>query len=267
MDPWRDSLKNAAYINLTIRALIALTFILLPFRSALGAAPGEVRISAQQLTYSKTKEEVSLRGTVRFYYKEAILAGDEAVFNTRTKIGKVKGNVRIYQPGTTLAGDEMTVYYDRQKALLKGNAKLVIVKDTSSPQGGKGGLLQSGVTTLTCNSIEYEWIRMEGRAQGDVTVTQKDRRAFADKAHFSGGSEIITLEGNVRFEEGANNWVTCNSAVIDLRLETFMATGAVTGNFLVNELKDDGKKTGMPGKTPDKIVVPSPRLQEKTAPE
>jgi len=248
--------------------IFSFAFIILLISPGYSTLKGEVRLKARQLIFSQQKEKIILKGDVRFYYKNAILAGDRAVFNTRSSIGKMEGNVRIYQPGTTITGDKMLIRYKNREAELLGDVRIVSVKDISSasPRVDEKMLL-SGVTTLTCKSLKYLWVKREGWARGGITVSQKNRRAFADRAHYSGGSEIIVLEGKVRFEQGANNWVTCKKAIIDLRRETFMAVGGVTGNFLVEDQTTKEKKPKKSERIPDMIILPKLPFEESSLPD
>ncbi len=231
------------------------------------AADDSVRLTAERLVYEQDKKIITMSGNVRFIYKNTTLSGENATFNTDTRIGVVEGNVRIYQPGTTIIGDKMTVYYNKKYADLTGNIKMVTIKDVTSSPGEKQDKMLSGLTTLTCDKFSYNWLIMEGNATGNVFVEQKDRRAYSDKAHYSGVSELITMEDKVRFEQGSNNWVTCQKAYIDLQKETFMAVGGVTGNFIVQTEEDKAKTKNAekkePPKNSDKIIVPELPYKER----
>ncbi len=227
---------------------------------------GQVRLSASQLVYDREKDQLILSGDVHFYYKDSILSGNRATFNTTTQVGSIEGKVRISQPGTTVTGHRMEVDYKSQKADIREDVKIVTVRDVT---GTGEDSLESGVTTITSDRMEYEWTRQQGTARGNVTVIQKDRRVHASQAYYDGGAEIITLSGKVRFEQGAGNWMTSEQAVIDLRRQTFMAKGAVTGTFIVDDLKQDadGSKQDTaspktPPRVPDKIVVPRPPFDD-----
>lgn len=231
------------------------------------AADDNVRLTAERLVYEQDKKIITMSGNVRFIYKNTTLSGETATFNTDTRIGIVEGNVRIYQPGTTIVGDKMTVFYNKKTADLKGNVKMVTIKDVTSSPGEKQDKMLSGLTTLTCDEFTYNWLIMEGKATGNVFVEQKDRRAYSDKAHYSGVSELITLEDKVRFEQGSNNWVTCQKAYIDLQKETFMAVGGVTGNFIVQTEEEKAKskteEKKAPPKNSDKIIIPELPYKER----
>ena len=230
------------------------------------AADDNVRITAEKLVYEQDKKNITLLGNVRFIYKNTTLSGERANFNTASRVGIITGNVRIYQPGTTIVGDKMTVWYNKKTSELSGNVKIVTIRDVKNTPGEKQDMLASGLTTLTCKKFNYNWITREGKAQGDVFVEQKDRRAYAETAHYSGTSDLITLEDKVRFEQGSNNWVTCKKAYIDMRKETFMAVGGVTGNFLV-QTEEEKKKTKDTKKAPpsnaDKIIIPDLPFEER----
>ncbi|MCE1245423.1 MAG: LPS export ABC transporter periplasmic protein LptC [Firmicutes bacterium] len=231
------------------------------------AQDSEVRLNADRLVYDQAKKVITLEGNVRFNYKNTILSGDRANFNTTTKKGKVEGNVRIYQPGTTLVGEVMTVDYAGTTAKLTGSVQIVTIRDMSAAQGSDKEKLESGLTTMNCDNLTYNWITREGEANGKVKVEQKNRRAYSDKARYSQPSDLITLEGNVRFEQGSNDWVTCEKAYIDMKKETFMATGGVTGNFLVQGQEKKEEKKNIPEKPGDKVLIPDLPFEEKKLPE
>jgi len=249
--------------------LASVLFLLISLSTPLWAEEESVRLTADKLIYDQDKKVITLIGNVRFLFKKTILSGEKATFNTSTQIGKLEGNVRIYQPGTTIVADRMTVYYEKKVSVLSGRVKIVTIKDINASPGAKKEMLPSGLTTLTCDKMSYNWLTREGKATGGVEVEQKERRAYADRAHYSGISDLITLEGKVRFEQGSNNWVTSEKAYIDLKKETFMAVGGVTGNFLIKEqdknIKDKKKKS--PARHPDKIVIPELPYKEKKLPE
>lgn len=237
------------------------------YSTCVTAADDSVRLTAERLVYEQDKKIITMSGNVRFIYKNTTLSGDNATFNTDTRIGIVKGNVRIYQPGTTIAGDRMTVYYNKKYADISGNVKMVTIKDAASSPGEKQDKMMSGLTTLTCDNFTYNWLIMEGKATGNVFVEQKDSRARSERAHYSGVSELITMEDRVRFEQGSNNWVTCQKAYIDLQKETFMAVGGVTGNFIVQteeeKAKSKAEEKKAPPKNSDKIIIPELPYKER----
>jgi len=255
-------------IMLICFSLLSLIIIILILCRSVPAKDSDVRLTADRLVYDEKAKKVTLTGNVRFIYKKTVLSGNRAYFNIKTRKGRMEGDVRIFQPGTTIVGDVMMVQYNEQKAKIEGNVKLVTVRDLESSPGERSEMLLSGVTTMTCESLDYNWLVREGTASGDVAVEQKNRRAYADKAHYSGSSDLITMEGRVRFEEGSNNWVTCEKAYIDLKKETFMAVGGVTGNFLVQEegQKEKSKKAAPP-RPADKIILPDLPYIEKKLPE
>ena len=258
-------MKKIFYIYLLSFSISMMVFF--ACSSTIKAADDSVRLTADRLVYEQDKKIITMSGNVRFMYKNTTLSGENATFNTDTRIGIVEGNVRIYQPGTTIVGDKMTVYYNKKYADLSGHIKMVTIKDVTSSPGEKQDKMLSGLTTLTCDKFTYNWIIMEGKATGNVYVEQKDRRAYSDRAHYSGVAELITLEDKVRFEQGSNNWVTCQKAYIDLQKETFMAVGGVTGNFIVQTEEEKAKtktqEKKAPPKNSDKIIIPELPYKER----
>lgn len=258
-------MKKNTYIDILLFSISMMVFF--TFSPVITAADDSVRLTADRLVYEQDKKIITMSGNVRFIYKNTTLSGENATFNTDTRIGIVEGNIRIYQPGTTIVGDKMTVYYNKKYADISGNIKMVTIKDVASSPGEKQDKMLSGLTTLTCDKFTYNWIIMEGKATGNVFVEQKDRRAYSDRAHYSGVSELITLEDKVRFEQGSNNWVTCQKAYIDLQKETFMAVGGVTGNFIVQTEEEKAKtktqEKKAPPKNSDKIIIPELPYKER----
>jgi lipopolysaccharide export system protein LptA len=217
----------------------------------------EVNLNADRMVYDQKKGEISLFGNVRFIHGITSLTGERATFNTNAKTGHIRGNVKITQPETTITADKMSVFYDKNKAELSGGVNFVTGKNPLNT----GGQIQQ--TRITSQSMVYDWAVRSGEASGRVTVTQGNRRANGDRAHYNGISEIITMTGNVKFEQGSNHWVTAQQVVIDMKNDTFSASGGVSGTFYV-EVPDESK----PDKTseiveriPDKL--PSPDFEFK----
>lgn len=264
--------------RLKFNGLTGLTFIIMLFFfvfgsfSSLYGEEGEVKLTADRLIYDQDNKTITLTGNVRFTHKNTVLSGSRAVFDTETQKGKISGGVKIQQPDFTIEGIEMEVFYNEKTAILKGNVKMVSISDVSNTSGGsQEDFLSSGVTTLTCSLMTYNWLTRQGEAEGSIFIEQKDRRAYSEKAHYNGVLEIITLEDRVRFEQGSNNWVTCQKAYLDLRRETFMASGAVTGNFLIQEgltgPEEDEIHQEDASKWEDKLNIPDLPFKERHLPD
>jgi len=236
-----------------MKRFLLLLIALLITAGATEAAKKEIRMTADRLSYDQSGRTVRLSGTVRFICEDITLSGENAIFNTRTKKGRIGGGVRITQPGTVITGESMTVDYNATVAEMSGGVIITTTKDLVRKIRAQGSTTP---TTLMCKSLRYNWMTQEGAAAGPVTVIQMDKRAYADNAAYNGMAGIVTLTGNVRFEEGCNNWVDCKKAVLDLRNETFTALGSVTGNFLMDVSEKDTDKKSAAGKQPDKLIIP-----------
>jgi len=219
-----------------------------------------LKVSADQLIYRQNQKKVIMVGNVRFDFRDTVMRAARAEFFTATRTAHLTGGVRLSQPGLTVTGNEMFVDYEKKSASLKGKVKLV------SEMGRKKIEPATGVTTLNCDKLDYNWIDKIGRATGSVRITQANYRAYARQAHYDGANEVITLEGNVKIERSSNDWVMCSKAIFDLRTRTYIATGRVTGNFLVNVEEQTGKPVA-PKKNKYKIPSGQLNFQEKKIPD
>jgi lipopolysaccharide assembly outer membrane protein LptD (OstA) len=224
----------------------------------------KVKLHADRMVYNQNNNEISLFGNVRFIHGNAVLTGDRAVFNNSKKQGHIRGGVKITQPGTTITADMVTVYYDKNRAELTGNVDFITNR---VPTGGN--LKNSPQTRIKAQKMVYNWTENSGTASGGVTVTQGGRRAKSNEAVYNGSTDIITLTGGVRFEQGSNDWVTAEKVVIDVKNETFMASGGVSGTFYVETPGDQktAQPAVIPDKNPDKIPLPEFNFESKNSPE
>jgi lipopolysaccharide export system protein LptA len=245
-------------------AFIALFCLLITAQIQVFAQSQKVNLQADKMVYDQKKGEISLSGSVRFEHGETSLTGDRAIFNTNAKTGNIRGNVKITQPGTTITADNMSVFYDKSRAELKGNVNLTTKRNPLTTGSG-----QSTQTRITSQAMVYNWAGRTAEASGTVTVMQGNRRANSDNAVYNGITEIITMTGNVKFEQGSNDWVTAQKVVIDMKNDTFSASGGVSGTFYV-EMSED-QKTVQPSlgteMIPDKLPSPDIEFKGQSVPE
>lgn len=211
----------------------------------------EIKIHADRMDYDETRKQVRLIGHVRIESGDTVMTAPYAWYHTESLVAEFQGGVRIAQPGSTLVGNRMKVWYGEQRALLNGNVRMLTEK---APGGDR-----RTPAVLTCAELEYSWVKGLGEARGQVRVRQGNRRAFSDQARYDRGAQTIDLAGNVRFEQGREDWLTSQSARLDLETETIVASGQVVGRFLIEE---SGRG---PEPTPDP-TLPSPEVLEPEIP-
>lgn len=187
----------------------------------------EVKIRADRMDYDEARKQVRLIGHVRFESGDTVMTSAYAQYQTEKQVAEFQGGVRLTQPGSTLVGNRMKVWYGEQRGVLVGSVRLV----TEKAPGGESRT----PAVMICNELEYRWVEGIGEARGAVKVRQGERRAFADRAHYDRKADTIDLLGNVRFEQGKEDWLTSESAQVNLATETIAAKGRVVGRFLVDQ--------------------------------
>lgn len=187
----------------------------------------EIRIQADRMDYDDSRREVRLIGHVRIQSGDTLMTAPYAQYHTENEVAEFQGGIRLTQPGSTLVGNRMKVWYGQQRAVVNGSVRLVSEKapggDTRTP------------AVLVCQELEYHWATGLGEARGAVKVRQGNRRAFADRARYDRVGETIEISGHVRFEQGQDDWLTSQTALVNLRTETIVAQGQVVGRFLIQQ--------------------------------
>lgn len=210
-----------------ILILVVTTVVMGGFLKPAAADHKELKIQADRMDYDDTRKQVRLIGHVRIQSGDTVMTAPYAHYHTEKEIAEFQGGVRLTQPGSTLVGNRMKVWYGEQRATLNGSVRLV----TERPPGGEART----PAVLVCNELEYRWVAGLGEARGSVKVRQGQRRAFADRARYDRAAETIEVSGQVRFEQGQDDWLTSQTAVVHLRTETIVAQGQVVGRFLIRQ--------------------------------
>ncbi|MBI3929245.1 MAG: LPS export ABC transporter periplasmic protein LptC [Armatimonadetes bacterium] len=234
------------------RVLLAVVW-LLALCVAAGAAPErELRFKADRMDYDEESHRVRLIGNVKIWTDQVTMTSPYAEYHTDKQEATFDGGVKIVGEGSTAVGNKMRVFYAEQKAVLKGNVRLV----TERAPGGKE---PATPTVLLANELDYLWEKGLGHARGDVKVRQGDRRAFSDTATYQRNDQVIVMEGNVRFERGADDWLSAERARMNLVTETITAEGGVVARTVVTEQQ---KEDAPPAEEP----LPAPEVLEPEFP-
>jgi len=205
----------------------------------------EVRMEADRFIFDDKHHKVRLIGNVKFTHKDTIMTAPHAEYDTQTQIADFTGGVKITQPETTVTGGIMTVYYKERRAVLSNGVKIVTTRQPKKVSEEKvKEELAKAPTVMICDNLDFFWVKKEATATGNVKVTSGKNRAFCDHAFYSDRAQRITLTGNVRFERGDNDWMTCEEAILNLDEETFVAQGNVEGRFEVKEEKGEAAEEG-----------------------
>lgn len=210
---------------------LALAGLVLAWSGLASAAPAgekrELKIKADRMDYDQVRKEVRLVGNVRIVSDDTVLTAAHANYHTDSQMADLNGSVTLKQPGTSLVGERMRAWFTEGKVTVSGNVRMV------TDRIGSGNLRTPA--TLSAPQLSYRWFEGVGEASGGVKVRQGDRRAFATSAVYRRDAGMVDLHGNVRFEQGPEDWLVSDAVAINLATETVVARGQVMGRFLVDE--------------------------------
>jgi lipopolysaccharide assembly outer membrane protein LptD (OstA) len=239
----------------TLRPALAAALMVFGSLASGWAASREVKLKSDTLDYDEKKKMVRMLGHVNISSANITITSPYAEFFSETKIAEFQGGVKCVGPGTTATGQRMKAFYNAQHGILTGACRIVSDKGP----GAKAGL----PTTLWCDTIDYFWNQGLGKAKGSVRVKQGTRRAYGDRATYHKNEQFIVLEGNVRFEQAKDDWLSCEKARMDLASDTVVAEGGVVGRTMTADDKPTGSPTPMAEKSQAKPTVIEPAYPMK----
>lgn len=189
-----------------------------------------IRMNADRLIYDDKMMTARLTGNVKITYEDATMTSKNAFFKGKERIAYFTGGVKIIRNGSVLTGDKMDVFYNEKRALVYGNVRAVTNELEEKNKNNEP-------TILECKTAEFFWEENEIFAKENLKVTKGDKRAFSDTGHYSQKTQTVTLNDNVRFEQGKNNWMTAPIAIFDMKNETFLAKGGVKAELEIQKEK------------------------------
>ncbi len=211
-----------------------------------------IKVNADRLIYDEKTKKAHLSENVKITYEGSTVTSKEALLDTSARPAVMTGSVKLWQEGNVVTGERMEVFYNERKAIIYNNVRALTynakekdAKNASSP------------LIITCNKAEVFWITGEIYAYQNVKAIKGSKRAYGDQGYYSKQTQLLTLTGNAKFEEGNNNWMTAPQAVYDLNTDTFTASGGVEAEIETESEKNRVKSAGTPVKpTDDKIITP-----------
>ncbi len=214
-----------------------------------------VTLNSDRGDYNEKEKLVRLIGNVKFTCQDAVMTSSFAKYHTDTQVADFQGNIKLTQPGTSVTGRSLRVYYGNQRAIFKGGVKVVSTqfKLQGSKESPKGG---TEPAYLEADEFEYNWAQGIGYAKGNIRFRQGERKVFADKAKYDRGASNVEMSGNVRLENGDNDWLSSQRVSVDLTTNKVQATGQVMGRFLI-----EGSFQGEDSQH-SKTDLPEPSLME-----
>ncbi len=193
----------------------------------------QAEVTADTIDFDETRGEVRLLGNVRLVYGDMTITSAFAQYSTQAKEANLQGQVKVVDGDYVLTGNQMTAWFGNSLAQMRGQARMVFTR----PLAG------ADKTILEADAISYNWQNKVAQVQGKVCVVQNGRRAYADSAEYDETAKTIALKGNVRFEQGKDEWLMCQRVVIDLAKRKVAAEGQVTARLVIGagSLSKDSK--------------------------
>jgi len=110
------------------------------------------------------------------------------------------GNPVFTDTETRITSTKVVGQSSPRQAEFTGNVKMVTTPKKKEASGDLGDQLLGEPTTVTCNSLSYDYGKKLGHARGSVVVQQKNRTLWADSGLYDQGARLITMSGNIRMQ-------------------------------------------------------------------
>jgi lipopolysaccharide assembly outer membrane protein LptD (OstA) len=165
----------------------------------------------------KTSSVYDIIGNVVVKHGDTTVTADKAQYDEKARVISAEGSVKIVDGQNTITGDKATTFLKERRNLVDGHVKMVgIPKPATKHAGSTGssiGVKMGEPTTIVCDRLEYLYRAKIATAEGNLTITQKNRRLVSTKAVYDINQEVVTLTGGVR--------------VTDDKQQTFSSPGEV----------------------------------------
>jgi len=157
-------------------------------RSAPNEKNGKIRVTTIQ------------QGTA--YQEDSTFSADVMVVESQDKVHTITctGNPVFTDTETRITGDKVVAHSSPRWAEFTGNVKMVATPKKKSNAGEMKEKFAGEPTTVTSNSLSYDYGNKVAQARGSVVVVQKNRTLWADEGAYDQKAELITLKGNVKMK-------------------------------------------------------------------
>jgi lipopolysaccharide export system protein LptA len=204
-----------------------------------GNAAKPVELSADSIEYDSAQGILTAAGNVKMVQDNAVMTGNHAWYNAKTKEGVVSGNVKAVKGDATLVAEEVHSYDNTHlvatghPVLTKGEDKLIgpqvdYYTDRQYANVSGGAELTTADGVITAQQIESYFAENKAVAKGNVHINSAPRHldATADQAVYYGqkGQGKAVLTGNARAVQDGNV-LTGNTLTIYLDNKQLDASG------------------------------------------
>ena len=240
-------------------AMIICTMLMsLLVATAVAAAP--VEMSANEIEYNSTTEQIHATGKVVLKREAGTAKADSAQYNVKNQTGRLQGNVSLQQEQSTLVCDALDILSQNHFVATGSLARVSKGGDSlSAPQisyyddrqfaetnGGNALLNKDDGSTLTANYISYDMRKGEAVALENVQINApaRDLEGAGDKAVYledktQANNSSITLSGNAWAIQNGNK-IVGNRLVF----KTGKSQGEASGKVVIT-IPPETPKTGV----------------------
>lgn len=190
-----------------------------------------IELAADSIQYDSVNGIMTAKGSVRMVQENAVMTGDTAEYNTKSKEAHVAGSVQVVKDDATLVAQDVRSYENTHliatgaPVLTKGENKLTGPKidyysDKQYAIVVGGATLTMPENNMTANQIESYFAEDRAVAEGSVHIVSPARKldAVSDHAVYYGSKDKqgkTVLTGNVRTVQ-EDNVLTGNTMTVYL---------------------------------------------------
>ncbi|MHB0939044.1 MAG: LPS export ABC transporter periplasmic protein LptC [Armatimonadota bacterium] len=148
----------------------------------------------------KVRETTVEKGTV--YQDDATFASDVMVIQSEGKVHTFTctGNPVFTDTEARITGDKVVGHTSPRWAEFTGHVKLVATPKKKENGSELKGKLGGEPTTITSDSLSYDYGNKIAQARKNVVVVQKNRTLWADEGTYDQKAELVTLKGHVKMK-------------------------------------------------------------------
>lgn len=185
------------------------------------AAPGKFNVKADELDYNMQTGEGKGKGHVVITQEDGKATANYAIFNSKTKTGKLIGNVFVDKEGTQITCNEFTMH---NEDYMSAQGNTIVIKDGKRLEadqidyhksaeyaetvGNWARLTDIDGSTLNAGKIDYDMKNGIANAHGGVNIDSPARKltATADKAIYeTKANGYVELIGNAQATQDGNS--------------------------------------------------------------
>lgn len=229
-------------------------------------ATKKIHVTATHVVIKKGdgKSHLSTLSAAKITHDDATFTADNVDVRSEGDVHEFTctGHPVFTDPETRVIADKVIAYSSPRRAECTGNVKMVNTPKPKAPAKGPGKepapkemkeQVKSEPSTLTCDTMSYDYGQKRSIARGNVVVIQKARTVRADEGVYDQKLELITLRGNVRLKNSGDEELKelkdAETVTVSLENEWIDILAKPDGFIEMDlEVKDQPEK----GKEPDK---------------